>query len=293
MNKPLSSILITALAILFAMPVLSVPAYAAPATVAVNPQASSAPLGATFTVQVDVSNAANLIGYDLTLNYAGSILNVVSADFSTTTLIAPLCASSSCFPVVTGFSDTLGTVRTAFAILGGSTVQVTTPQALLKVTFKVVGAGDSPLALTNVGLVGLLNGGAVSIPATTTDGQFLLPPSLVFRPPNAQALAGDGNGCTGNVDCSDIILTGYIMLATDATRAGFGGVRFTLVGPQGTHTYDSNIVFLFPGQSATVTHYIPLTNVAGTYQLFATILLCPVPTSCTPGQTVTGVSFRV
>jgi hypothetical protein len=81
-------------------------------------------------------------------------------------------------------------------------------------------------------------------------------------------------------------------------RAGFGAVQFDVIDPAGaSHSVQSNIAFLFPGQSATVTANFSFESVhsssLGTYHIIATILRCPDPSSCINGPTQSGLFFLV
>jgi hypothetical protein len=293
LNKTISSILLTALTLLLATPILSVaPTYGAQtASVTVNPPVSSAVVGDMFTVEVDVSGVTQMIGYAATLSYDGSILHAVAVDFQTNTVIAAACNANQCLQVAGSFSDATGTVQVGYAVLGTTSI----PQgAILFVTFQVVGVHDVNLSLSQVTIAANVNGVSTNVPAVTTDGTYLAPPNILLAAPIATAKSYGRSGCsgTGSVSgCRNVTLTGYISLSPSAPRAGFGGVEFTLIGPLGTQVVDSNIAFLFPGQSTTVQFSQTITGGPGNYELFATALQCPFPTACILGGSGTGTAF--
>jgi hypothetical protein len=122
----------------------------------------------------------------------------------------------------------------------------------------------------------------------------LAPPTLFFIVPNATAAPGQhvrflSKGAT------DVTLQGLIQLSPTNPVAGYGGVVFTIVNPDGTTgQVTSNIAFMFPGNSTTVSGvYIFPIGLVGTYQLFVTMLRCATPSSCIQGQTVNGLRFKV
>jgi hypothetical protein len=75
-------------------------------------------------------------------------------------------------------------------------------------------------------------------------------------------------------------------------------VLFTIVDPAGNQfQVQSTINFMFPGNSTVVTGQFDIVGsnggILGTYQLFGTLLRCPLPTACATGVTVQGFSFKV
>jgi hypothetical protein len=268
-------------------------------TVAVSPTFNAADTGSTFQVAVTLDGVSNLIGYDVILTYSTRALSAVSLNcFGAGTVFAsPPLPSGSVFPVTQSIDNVVGQVECSAALLGGITVPTVSGSSLLIVTFQALGPFPSDLIVVNPQIISEVNGGAMQIPVSTVNGTFLSPPVLAFIIPNATTASGQrvrhlSKGQT-TVD-----LQGFIMLATNAPFSGFGGVIFTIIDPNGNQfQVQSNIAFMFPGNSATVTGTFDIVGgnggTTGTYLLFVTLLRCPLPSACAQGATVQGLSFKV
>jgi len=255
----------------------------------------AADVGTSFMVTIVLSNVANLVGYDVILNYNSAILSAQSVDFnSATTLIGPYCQAGQCLPVRTQFSDATQSVESAYTLLGGVTAQVSSA-TLLTITFMVVGQGDSPLTISSATIAALEDGQTVSVPTDIMSGQYLLPPTLNFVAPNGQPAAAH----TLHLFKGETSLTynGLIQLSPTDPRSGFGGVVITVVNPTGSEVYtvQSNIAFMFPGQSATVSGIVDFSDnpLIGSYSVTVTMLRCPLPNGCITGATANGQPFKV
>jgi hypothetical protein len=292
---PIFLAMLTLAPVLSALPI--VPVFATGNAIVQTDSASyAADVGTTFTVAVQVSNVASLVGYDAVLTYNPAVLSAQSVDFqSPATLIGPFCSASHCFPVVASFSDATGSVEGAFALLGGVTTSVSSPANLYVVTFKVVAAGDSALTITSATIAAVVGGSTVSVPTTIMSGQYLLPPTLLFVAPNGQPAASHTlHLFKGETSLS---YNGLIQLSPTAPRSGFGGVIITVVNPAQSEVYTvtSSIAFMFPGQSATVSGIVDFSDnpLTGTYTVTVTLLRCPLPTGCVAGATAVGQPFKV
>lgn len=261
------------------------------AQAAVDPASSAAPVGQTFTVSVTLNNVNNLIGYDVVLNYDPTVMSCISE-------ASPNIFGMSNFPV-SGHnfcSDPTVSAEAAAVSIGGSSVSLATPTAIMTLTFRVLASSIVPIHISSAQLVALVGGVVTAVPTDTSDGQFGVPPTLVFVKPNATASPRTSIQYEGNTPHPVITtLQGFILMTSSNVRAGFGGVMFDVIAPNG-HDYPvkSNIVFLFPGQSATVTAKFDFTangNAWGTYHILVTMLSCTDPASCVTAQTATGLTM--
>jgi Cohesin domain len=262
------------------------------AIVAVSPTASAGDLGSTITVAVTLSNVDNLVGYDVALTYDPTILSAVGSNMNS----APdVFAGMSPFVVTGSCSNGIGVCESAQVLLGGSSVMVSTAQ-LFSVNFKVLQAAPTDLSITKNDIAALVSGSVVSVPVTVSNGNFLVPPTLTFVLPNATVAPGQRTQKLSN-GATQVTLQGFITYDSTNVRAGFGGVLFDIIDPNGGDTpVSSNIAFFFPGQSATVTAtytFATAGNAIGTYHIIATMLRCPDPSSCVNGQTTNGLFFKL
>ncbi|HMK93805.1 MAG TPA: cohesin domain-containing protein [Candidatus Limnocylindrales bacterium] len=167
------------------------------ATVSVSPQTSTAPVGKTVTVAIQISNVQNLYGLDVTLSYNSAVLRLTNSkpDLGSSSIpggvlygdpvsmnIAPggvyyntsLSTSSDYEIFATSENDTAGV-----GPFSGSGTIVT-------LTFTVLSSGQSPLTL-NVQLASYPQGpGDVSEPisATLVNGNFATPSSSTSPSPS-------------------------------------------------------------------------------------------------------------
>jgi hypothetical protein len=155
------------------------------ATVSVSPQNSTASVGKTVTVAIQLSNVQNLYGFDVTLSYDNAVLQLTDSklDLGTSSIPGGVLYGD---PVSTNFvaggvyyNTSLSTpsdyeliatsVNTAGPFSGNGTI--------VTLTFTVLSSGQSPLTL-NVQLASYPQGsGGVSEPisATVVNGYFATP----------------------------------------------------------------------------------------------------------------------
>jgi Cohesin domain len=261
-----------------------------PAVVAVDPAVSAADVGGSFTVSVTVNNVDNLVGYDVILNFDPAIFQCTAATF-------PVILPNN-FPVGGhNFCDNgTGSAEAAAASIGGSMLSVSSPTAVMVLTFKPLQATFATLSISLAQLAVLP--GPTLAPVVTSDGEFGVPPALTFILPNATVAPGQrlgriSKGATG------VTLVGTVMMSPSNVRAGFGGVTFDVIDPNGIDTpVQSNIAFGFPGDSLTVTASYTFDTsgfAIGTYHIVVTILRCNNvdPSTCINGPSVSGLFFKL
>lgn len=294
-RRVLSPFLIVAIALMSVVPEAPFLAQAqTSATLSVNPTFNAGGIGSSFTDEVDISGVPNLLAYDVSLCYNPGALNAVSVDFDSTTIVA----GTSHFNIATGIDNAAGCVRYAVTLLGGSTIDGSGTVVALYVTFRVIADQDSPLNIVSPQVIQLLNGVPVAVDnIVVNNGVFNLPPTILVVPPYSDVVQRVRHLSKGQ-DHTD--LKGYIQLAPNATRPGFGGVIFDIVGPGGEVQLPSNVVFLFPGNSTTVTatFFFPLASSSvGTYSYSVLAMRCVTPDACVIGTTaflsLNGAFFKV
>jgi hypothetical protein len=260
-----------------------------PAVVAVDPAISAADVGGSFTVSVTVDNVNSLVGYDVILNYDPAVLSCTAAAF-------PVILPPTNFPVsMHNFcSDGTGSAETAAVSVGGASLSISSPTPVMVLSFKPLQATFATLHISLAQLA-VLPGPALA-PVAISDGTFGVPPSLTFILPNATVAPSQRLSRISD-HITQVTLVGYVLMLSSNVRAGFGGVTFDVIDPNGVATtIPSNIAFGFPGDSLTVTAtYTFATSgyAIGTYHIVATILRCTTPDSCVHGQTRIGLFFKL
>jgi len=236
-----------------------------------------------------------LVGYDYSLLYNNAVLSCIAYDdHSSTTLIGPYLASGQAFQFVSGCNDGFGTARSAFSLLGGVSTNVL-QSTLAVVTFKVIADGNSDLVISHDQLV-CATGGSTGpcAPHTSINSVFVIAPIVNLVPPNAQPTASPVRHLFKHQFTIDY--TGYIQLSPSNPRAGYGGVLLTATDPHGGQLFaQSNIVFMFPGNSTTVSATIDFSSMPtiGTWSVTATALDCASLTVCVSGASGPGTFFKV
>jgi hypothetical protein len=120
-----------------------------------------------FAVNVSISNVVDLYGWQLTLSWNSSLLNVISV------VEGPMLRSSgnSTFfsPKVNGASGNLSALCTRLQSLGSKVTGVSGDGTLMIIQFKVIASGSCDLSLHDTQL---LNSGKRTISHTVQDGHF-------------------------------------------------------------------------------------------------------------------------
>lgn len=293
--------LLAILAIAAFLPGLSImPVHAQSAMVSVSPAVNAADVGQSFMVDVVLDMSDTWVAYDVKLLFNNAALNTGSVNFDGP---GTVFNGMSHFNVAQIDSDETGEVRSASTLLGGASLAGGS-YTLMQVTFTVVGTQDSALDLVETEIVALdLNGNTMSIIPALNDGQFFVPPNVVFNLTTmtlgdiaAQTVSPGQRSRVLSRGETFVDVRGFIQLDPSALRAAFGGVRFTVVDPANNmYTADSAIVFLFPGQTATVPGTVSYDGVLGTYRVFVTVLRCAGSdvSSCVEGDSTSGKFFKV
>ncbi len=285
------------------------------ATLSVDPPFNAGTMGGQIIITILGTvnpGGTSVLGYDISLDYNNNALSVASIDFDTTTVwctpqIVGPCTQvahdnvlETCVTVnnpagCTVPSDAISSVRYAVAGLGGASVTLNNSPMLI-VTFNIISSTDSDLIIDPSVVVNIHGNpttlGTVCTPLnepncdeTVNNGTFLIPPHILIMPPNA-SITSPTERVRHIHKASDqpVHMMAFIMLDPNAARPGFGGVTFDVFDPSGGDTpITSSIVFLFPGDSATVTgdYFFPF--ILGPYTVTVTPLQCPVPTACSAG----------
>src|SRR6266566_1838071 len=137
--------------------------------ICVDSQSSSGLPGSSFTAAIFLVNVTGFIGYDISMNWNQSVLQVTSV------LDGNWSTGLSAFTLTNMTSQSTGTVQYSQVLLGNPTNIANS--TLFIVVFKFLGYGSTPIALSSVNLTGLVNG-VVSIlpPPTIINGRAFTPP---------------------------------------------------------------------------------------------------------------------
>jgi len=296
-TKTPSSVLILALTLIMIMP--EAPPILAlaqtTAMVSINPCFSVGDPGSLFQVEVDISGVPSLVAYDLSFEFNPVSLNATAVDFDASTVVA----GTSHFNVATIVDNSIGQVRYAVTLLGGNVVDASGTVTALKLTLQVVGTQDSPISIA-AQIVQLVNGVPTTVSNVIVSScRFVVPPTILIVPPNSDVRPGQRLRRISKAQ-DHVDLLGYIQLAPNSTRPGFGGVVFDIVGPNGEVQVFSSIAFMFPGNSTTVTASFsyPLDSSSiGTYNYSVLAVRCVTTTACIQGtkayMSLDGPFFKV
>jgi hypothetical protein len=294
-KRVLSSVTIIVLATLAILPAIPIRAYATPsASLSVSPSVVAGNPGDTFAITVAVDQVTALIAYDVQLNYNGFALHAKSVDFS-----GPY-AGSTCalLPVIESFSDATGSVRAALTTLNGCTVDITAPTPIFVVTFQVLTRQNSALHISTdsecacSSIAQFVSSNIVTVAHTTSDGTFFAEPNIVFIPlGNVTAVPVHPKLHKGDTSTQ---VEAIVTMGATETLAGFTFVVFDIVTPTGaTVTLTSNVAFVQPGTTATVSATYHFGTQTGFYTVFATVWRGSDPTALFPFQTAAGFVFHV
>ena len=137
--------------------------------ICVDSQSSSGLPGSSFTAAIFLVNVTGFIGYDISMNWNQTVLQVTSV------LDGNWSTGLPAFTLTNSTSQSTGTVQYSQVLLGNPTNIVNS--TLFLVSFKFLGYGSTPIALSSVSLTGLING-VVSVlpPPTIINGRAFTPP---------------------------------------------------------------------------------------------------------------------
>ncbi|HYY91372.1 MAG TPA: cohesin domain-containing protein [Candidatus Dormibacteraeota bacterium] len=272
-------------------PLLSV--HAQSASVFINPSVNAGDLGGMFTVQVMGSDISSmLVGYDIVLTYDNTVLSFVSGTFNA----APdVFAGMNPFVVNSGCSDATGQCQSTQSLIGGSTADCSSSCQFFDVTFQVISANSAVFTLPKADIAAAVGGSISLIPVTTAGATFLVPPTLTMVSPYATLLKTAFHLSKGTHDTQAVISTSLVYSSSNV-RAGFGGVIYDVIAPDGTDTaVQSNLAFfLTPGTSGSVSGtymFSSAGNQLGRYTIIVTLLRCADENSCVKGTTVSSPTF--
>ena len=156
------------------------------ATVSVSPQTSTASVGKTVTVAIQLSNVQNLYGLDVTLSYNSAVLKLTNSqlDLGTSSIPGGVLygdpVSTNISPGGVYYNTSLSTssdyelIATSENTAGNTVGPFSGSGTIVTLTFTVLSSGKSPLTL-NVQLASYPQGeGGVSEPisATVVNGNF-------------------------------------------------------------------------------------------------------------------------
>jgi len=155
-----------------------------PTVVAVNPEATadlSIPVGATISIEVNITNAPPLNQFATVLIYNNTYLKAVGLDYTGNILGSPLFFTRECLDGKHGTDvgdggcigdDGPGVTSFAVSLLGNQTSTLSNG-FLFKLTLQVAKTGYSSLHISSIVLATIKNGqSGVRVPAITSDGYF-------------------------------------------------------------------------------------------------------------------------
>jgi hypothetical protein len=272
-------------------PLLTV--HAQPASVFIDPAINAGDVGGMFTIAVMGSDISTmLVGYDIVISYDNTVLSAVSENFNQ----APnVFAGMNSFTVNAACSDTTGQCQSTQSLLGGFTADCSAQCQFFSVTFQVISANSATIDILKADIAAAVNGSIQPVPVSTAGATFLVPPTLTMVYPYATTLKASFHLSKGTHD-TQATISAMLIYNSSNVRAGFGGVIFDVIDPNGGDTaVQSNIMFfLTPGTSGTVSAVYPFSssgNALGRYSIIVTLLRCADENSCVVGNTVSSPTF--
>ena len=276
MMKRISQITIYVTVVFLAIPSLAL----AQAVISVHPaELNSPPVGAEFTLNVNITDGKNVGGYQFDIIFDPTALSFVDAENAD---YLPLGAFAIP-PIVKGNNVTLGATSIAGAVSGDGT--------LAKVTFQVVEVKASTIGLTNVILP---DPAANSLDVTSQDGKITImneaPVAVIEASPVARV--GEAITLNGAKSTDDSVIVSYAWDFGDGTKGEgetvkhvyprTGDFTVTLIvtddgNPQALTGSTTLIVRIKDALQATITEHKPGTNILS---LKATILNENTPAQC-------------
>ena len=286
------------LSLMAILPGSLVAVHAQPPSVFITPATNAGDVGSTFMVSVQASDVGLLVGYDVVVNYDNTVLSVVSSTFTG-------CDSSgtcdvfnglNAFGVAASCSDTTGTCEGAFSLLGGQTVDLSASSGqLYSITFMAISANSAAINVARADIAADIGGSVQPVAVTTSGASFLVPAAVDLVAPYATLPKAAFHLFKGTHD-TQVTITSTITYDASNVRAGFGGVQFDVIAPNGVDTpVQSNIAFfLTPGTSGTVSGtytFASAGNSLGRYTIVVTLLRCADPNTCVLGASATSPNF--
>jgi len=286
------------LSLMAILPGSLIAAHGQPASVFITPATNAGDVGSTFIVSVQASDVGMLVGYDVVVNYDNTVLSAVSATFTgcDSTGTCDVFNGLNAFHVNAGCSDTTGVCEGTFSLLGGQTVDLSASSAqLYSITFKAISANSAAINVARADIAADVGGSVQLVAVSTSGATFLVPASLSLVAPYAVLPKAAFHLFRGTHD-TQVTITSTITYDASNVRAGFGGVQFDVIAPNGVDTpVQSNIAFfLTPGSSGTVSGtytFASAGNSLGRYTIIVTLLRCADPNTCVLGASATSPNF--
>ena len=281
------------LSLMAILPGSLIAAHAQAPSVFLDPAVNAADVGGMFTVNVMASDVGMLVGYDVIVTYDNTILSAASANFNA----APdVFAGMNSFSVNAYCSDAIGQCQSTQTLLGGATVDLSASTGqLYSITFQVLSASPTTIDISLANVAADVGGSIESVSVTTTGASFSSPPVLSLVYPYATVPKAAFHLIKGTHD-TQVTISAMLIYNSSNVRAGFGGVIFDVIDPNGGDTaVQSNIMFfLTPGSSGTVSAVYPFSasgNALGRYSIIVTLLRCADPNTCVTGQVASSPTF--
>jgi hypothetical protein len=236
---------------------------AAPTTMKVDPQNSTAYLNDALNINVTVTDVTNMVGWQITeLYYLNSILNCTSATEGP--FLTSLGGTFPIFDILNNFNSTHGRVRAASVLLGsGNSANGT--GAVATISFIANATGTTPITLGNTILKDSQN---QDIPHTTISGNA----TVTLAPEHVVDVYTQRDG-TGANKSSDAFAPGetiFINASLKHQGAPVPGiiVQFITYDPHGTPTARTAVTD--QDGIASINTTIPSNPIFGTYATLAT-----------------------
>jgi len=235
---------------------------AAPTTMIVDPQNSTAYLNATFNINITVTDVTNMVGWQITeLYYLNSILNCTGATEGP--FLTNLGSTFPIFDILNNFNSTHGRVRAASVLLGsGVSANGTGVIATLNFTAIATGTTDATLGQTI-----LKDSQNLDIPHTTISGNatVTLPPIQVVDVYTQRGGVG-ANVSSDSFKPGDTIFLNASLIFQGAPVPGII-VQFITYDPHGTPTARNSVSG--PDGVALLNFTLPANPVFGNYVTLA------------------------
>ncbi len=270
--------------------------HAQPPSVFITPPANAGDVGGMFTVSVQASDVGLLVGYDVIINYDNTVLSAVSATFSgcDSTGACDVFNGLNAFSVNAFCNDLTGSCESTQSLLGGNTVDLSSSSGqLFSVTFSVLSANTANIGISLANIAADVGGSVQPVSVTTSGATFVVPPVLTLVSPYATVPKAAFHLKHAE---TQVTISAMVIYNSSNVRAGFGGVTFDVIAPNGVDTpVQSNVqFFLNPGSSGTVSGVYTFSsagNALGRYTIIVTLARCVDPSTCVAGQSITSPTF--
>jgi len=235
---------------------------AAPTTMIVDPQNSTAYLNATFNINITVTGVTNMVGWQVTeLYYLNSILNCTGA--AEGPFLTSLGSTFPIFDILNNFNSTHGRVRAASVLLG-SGVSANGTGVVATLNFTAIATGTTDVTLGQTILKDSQN---LDIPHTTISGNatVTIPPEQVVDVYTQRGGVG-ANVSSDSFAPGETVFLNASLIFQGAPVPGII-VQFITYDPHGTPTGRNTVSG--PDGVAAINFTIPSSPVFGNYVTIA------------------------